>query len=184
MSLPLTISRIAELLGGDVAGAQVLCPGPGHSADDRSLSVKMDPNDREGFKVHSFAGDPWKECRDHVAKLLRLPEPPQKKQKAKNGGGKPWTLLGTYIYRDADKKPFLRVEKKLDDKGKRRFVQSHWSGDGWVKGAPSPKLPYLLPALIAAPTTAMVFFVEGEKRRRQPREDRFRGDDYVGRLIG
>ena len=37
-ALPLTIARIAELLGGDVQGGQVLCPGPGHSADDRILS--------------------------------------------------------------------------------------------------------------------------------------------------
>ena len=31
------IAKIAELLGGDVQGAQVLCPGPGHDAGDRSL---------------------------------------------------------------------------------------------------------------------------------------------------
>ena len=31
---------------------QVLCPGPGHSAGDRSLSVKPDPADREGFMTH------------------------------------------------------------------------------------------------------------------------------------
>ena len=69
------IAKIAELLGGDVQGAEVLCPGPGHSAGDRSLSVKPDPADREGFVTHSFAGDDWKACRDHVRKKLGLPEP-------------------------------------------------------------------------------------------------------------
>jgi hypothetical protein len=32
-----------ELLGGEVAGGQVRCPGPNHSPADRSLSVKLDP---------------------------------------------------------------------------------------------------------------------------------------------
>jgi hypothetical protein len=31
----------ARLLGGKVSGGQVLCPGPGHTADDLSLSVKI-----------------------------------------------------------------------------------------------------------------------------------------------
>ena len=39
------IAKIAELLGGDVQGAQVLCPGPGHDDGDRSLSVKPDKAD-------------------------------------------------------------------------------------------------------------------------------------------
>ena len=81
-----SIEKIAELLGGDVQGGQVLCPGPGHSAGDRSLSVKPDPADREGFVTHSFAGDDWKDCRDHVRKKLGLPEP--KPEQKKNGGGK------------------------------------------------------------------------------------------------
>ena len=84
-ALPLTVERIAELLGGDVRGDQVLCPGPGHSVDDRSLSVKLDQDDREGFKVHSFAKDDWRVCRDHVSKLLRLPEPQQQKKVKPSG---------------------------------------------------------------------------------------------------
>ena len=78
------IAKIAELLGGDVQGGQVLCPGPGHSAGDRSLSVKPDPADRDGFVTHSFAGDDWKACRDHVRAKLGLPEP--KSEPKKNDG--------------------------------------------------------------------------------------------------
>src|SRR5437660_96479 len=66
------ITKFAELLGGVVAGGQVLCPGPGHSAGDRSLSVKLDPADREGFVTHSFAGDNFRDCRDHVRNKLCL----------------------------------------------------------------------------------------------------------------
>ena len=64
----------AHALGGVVAGGrQVLCPGPGHSPGDRSLSVTPDPHDRDGFVVHSHAGDDWRACRDHVRDRLGLP---------------------------------------------------------------------------------------------------------------
>ena len=36
-----TLQSWARALGGEVSGGQVLCPGPGHSAKDRSLSVKI-----------------------------------------------------------------------------------------------------------------------------------------------
>ena len=71
-SLP-PISKIAEVLGGDVISGQVLAPGPGHNRIDRSLSIKPDPNARDGFVVHSFAGDSWSECRDYVRTALQLP---------------------------------------------------------------------------------------------------------------
>jgi hypothetical protein len=153
-----SIAKIAELLGGEVQGGQVLCPGPSHGADDRSLSVKPDPADREGFLTHSFAGDDWQECRDHVRKRLDLPEPQQK-----TGAGK-WSVLGEYIYYDQNGERFLKVRKCRDETGKKQFPQFHWDGSGWAKGKPDgPKIPYRLPELIAAPITAVVYFCEGEK---------------------
>jgi hypothetical protein len=56
----------ARLLGGEVSGAEILCPGPGHKPIDRSLSVKPDPSAPGGYVVHSFAGDDPIVCRDHV----------------------------------------------------------------------------------------------------------------------
>src|SRR6478736_2129795 len=106
------IAKIAELLGGDVQGGEVLCPGPGHSAGDRSLSVKPDPADREGFVTHSFAGDDWQACRDHVRRLLGLPEPQKK-----TGAGK-WSVLGEYTYYDQNGERFLKVRKCRDVSGK------------------------------------------------------------------
>ena len=124
----------------------------------------MDPNDREGFKVHSFAGDPWKECRDHVRQAARLPEPPQKQQKAKNGGGKPWTLLGDYIYRDAEREAISQGPKSnWMTRVKGDLCSLTGAAMAGLREAPGPKLPYRLPELIAAPTTAMVYFCEGEK---------------------
>src|SRR5262249_50214508 len=64
---------LARLLDGDVAGrAKVLCPGPGHSRRDRSLQVTLSDDADEGFLVHSFAGDDWRDCRDYVRGRLGL----------------------------------------------------------------------------------------------------------------
>lgn len=61
----------AQALGGDVVGARsIICPGPGHSAKDRSLCVTFEADD--SFVVHSHAGDDWRECRDHVRDRLNL----------------------------------------------------------------------------------------------------------------
>src|SRR6188472_44687 len=64
---------IARALGGEVSGpGSVVVPGPGHSRQDRSLSVKIDPAAPHGLLVHSFAGDDFKSCRDHVFAGLGL----------------------------------------------------------------------------------------------------------------
>jgi putative DNA primase/helicase len=158
---------MAQRLGGEVNGNGVLCPGPGHSDGDRSLSVKPDSNDSEGFIVYSHSGDDWKECRTHVRKKLGLPERGKRKGKgnSKNkGGGGDWRTLDEFIYRGADKKPYLKVRKSIDPKGKRQFPQFRWDGKGWIKGKPKgPKIPYQLPELLAAPVTSGVWFCEGEK---------------------
>jgi putative DNA primase/helicase len=73
-SLPLRsqsrIRSIAAALGGDVVGASILCPGPGHLPRDRSLSVTLSSTHPDGFVVHSYAGDPWPDCRDHIRTLI------------------------------------------------------------------------------------------------------------------
>src|SRR6202011_2803471 len=61
---------VARALGGEVCGREVLAPGPGHSAKDRSLSVKLSPHAPDGFLAHSFAGDDWQTCRDYIASRL------------------------------------------------------------------------------------------------------------------
>jgi putative DNA primase/helicase len=66
------LRAIARVLGGEVSGAQVLAPGPGHGKLDRSLSVKLSATSPDGFLVHSFAGDDWRDCFDHVRERLGL----------------------------------------------------------------------------------------------------------------
>lgn len=64
--------QAAIALQGDAAGQTVLCPGPGHSPRDRSLSVTFDAAAPDGFLAYSFANDDWRECRDHVKAALGI----------------------------------------------------------------------------------------------------------------
>jgi len=67
---------IVSVMGGTVTGRdRCNVPGPGHSKADRSLSIRIDPTDPLGFKVNSFAGNGWRECRDYVAAALRIHPP-------------------------------------------------------------------------------------------------------------
>jgi putative DNA primase/helicase len=71
------LRSMAAALGGDVMkgrdGPYILCPGPGHSAADRSLSVTPSSTAPDGFIVNSFANNDWRVCRDHVAGRLGRP---------------------------------------------------------------------------------------------------------------
>jgi len=67
------LQTAARVLGGEISGDQIRCPGPGHSAADRSLSVKLDLGAPEGFLTHSFSGDDPIACRDHVRSKIGLP---------------------------------------------------------------------------------------------------------------
>jgi len=67
---PFSVRQVAAVMGGDVTGRDSCnVPGPRHSRKDRSLAVRITPN---GFLVHSFANDDWKECRDYVLGRLGL----------------------------------------------------------------------------------------------------------------
>lgn len=75
----ISVREAAQALGGDVAGSHaILCPGPGHSAHDRSLSVSFLGDG--AFLVHSHAGDSWQACRDHVKAKLDLAEEPSRRR--------------------------------------------------------------------------------------------------------
>src|SRR6185295_11254444 len=62
----LSARALAAALGGEATGNRILAPGPGHSREDRSMSVDLTPETADGFVVNSFAGDDFKACRDHV----------------------------------------------------------------------------------------------------------------------
>jgi AAA domain len=155
-----TLEEIARALGGEISAGQVRAPGPGHSAQDRSLSIKLSGFDPAGFVVNSFAGDDPIVCKDYVRERLGQ----TKWQRNGNGHdryeGDP--VAASYIYRLADGRPYLRVQRTAAKK----FWQQHINGDGtgWQKGAPNgPRIPYRLPELLAADPETPVYLVEGEK---------------------
>jgi hypothetical protein len=79
---------IADALKGRVSGSQVLAPGPGHRPEDRSLSVRLNAGAPDGFWTHSFSGDDWRTCREHVRACLRIaPGLGERKQPAPNSRG-------------------------------------------------------------------------------------------------
>ena len=107
--------KIAQRLGGEVSGRDtILCPGPGHSPKDRSLSVKLDPVAPDGFLVHNHAGDDWPECRDYVRERLGLPrwEPgdDQRRTVPPHHVGK-WDLAS--VGADAEEGPRARTEDEI-----------------------------------------------------------------------
>jgi hypothetical protein len=67
-----TLQRIAQALGGEISGHQVLAPGPGHSAHDRSLAVRPALSAPDEVLIFSHSGDDWRTCRDYVLGRLRI----------------------------------------------------------------------------------------------------------------
>lgn len=61
-----SLSAIRNRIGGDLydGGRRLVCPGPGHSSQDRSLSVMRTAGGRLVF--HSFSGDDLGACFDHL----------------------------------------------------------------------------------------------------------------------
>lgn len=134
----------------DRSGNKCLIPGPGHGKDDRSLSVKNDPANPDGFVVNSFAEDDPAACRDYVRELAGLPSWQPRAERPTDP---------QFVYRDEHGEPYLRVTKVHKGSGK-SFYQHSWNGRDWVKGAQQVRIPYRLPEVIAAD---LVYIVEGEK---------------------
>lgn len=116
--MALDLKNLAQALGGDFNRDQVLAPGPGHSRQDRSLSITLSTSASDGFIVHSFAGDDPIECKDYVRQKIGLTpfQPNGRGSRASDAsvdaalraavaGQQQRTngrIVATYDYRDAD----------------------------------------------------------------------------------
>ncbi len=132
----------------------MLCPGPGHSAKDRSLSVKIG---KDGQPVtHSFCGDDPIACKDYVRQRLGM-EPFQP-----NGGRK---TVATYDFRDpATGEVRYRKERVESANGSKSFFFKPKRRNG------SEPLLYGGERLADVASEQPVFIVEGEKMVDRLRE--------------
>src|SRR6266404_4590665 len=73
--LNLSLKQLAAVLGGGVAGGQVLAPAPGHKPKDRGMSVRLDANAPDGFLINLFNDSGGDEifAKDYVRAKLNLP---------------------------------------------------------------------------------------------------------------
>jgi hypothetical protein len=174
-----SLQQLARLLGGTVNSGQVLAPGPGHSAADRSLSIRVDPAAPDGFVVHSFADDDPIRCRDYVREKAGLPawQPNGNGRKratdtdidnavmaaimGQTGAGRPSSpVVARYDYTDEGGALLYQVQRHEP----KRFSQRRPDGNGrWVyQLGDVRRVLYRLPELLQYPD-GTVFVCEGEK---------------------
>ena len=174
----LDLRTLHRALGGEVSGGHLRCPGPGHNAVDRSLSIKIDDAAPDGFLVHSFAGDDPIVCKDYVREKLGLPafkpNGGNGRRRASddaieralmaavgNADSKPkGCVVATYNYTDADGTLLFQV-LRLDPKGFRQRKPDGNGGWKWELGDVR-RVAYRWPELLKYPDAA-VFVCEGEK---------------------
>jgi RecA-family ATPase len=185
----LDLKTLRHTLGGELSGNRLLCPGPNHSAADRSLSVRLDNAAPDGFLVHSFAGDDPIICKDYIREKLGLPtflsgSPDRKRDKPNGGNGrrrasddaieralmaaaqghadsKPkGRVVASYDYTDVDGTLLYQV-LRLDPKSFRQRKPDGNGGWKWELGDVR-RVPYRWPELLQFPD-ATVFICEGEK---------------------
>jgi hypothetical protein len=119
------IRSAARVLGGEVVGRSIVCPGPGHSRQDRSLSILFDASAPGGFTLHSHAGDDFGVCRDHVRGRLGISpqvevKPPEltiKHDNLRHDPGLDRAVLSLRIWREAQPAAGSPVEAYLAGRG-------------------------------------------------------------------
>ena len=130
----ITLQTIARALRGDVAGRQVLAPGPGHSAKDRSLAVSISSDAPDGFICYSHAGDDWRACRDYVRAKLRLPE-----WQPGDGREQHRTIQPSHV----DKWDFATVDAQAEDRCRTEddMVRIGWAQAIFKEATTDPRQP-------------------------------------------
>jgi putative DNA primase/helicase len=150
----------ARALGGYVTGGGILCPGPGHTAKDRSLSVKIG---RDGEPIcYSHSGDDPILCKDFVREKVGL------KPFKPNGHAAASSTKQHFDYCGSDGALLYQVEREDLPGGGKKIRQRRPDGasPGWIwdlKGVES--VPYRLTELLEAIANGRtVVIVEGEAK--------------------
>jgi len=162
----MTVQELQRALGGVISrgknGPQVLCPGPGHSPEDRSLAVSPSVENEDGFIVTSFANNDWQDCKAYVRDKLRLPPFEPKANGAHHPAAGARREVRAYDYvSEADELLFQVVRFEPKDFRQRRPDRK----GGWIWNLDGARrVLYRLPDVIEAlASDRAVFIVEGEK---------------------
>ena len=173
----LTLESLQRCLGGKISNGQLRCPGPGHSAADESLSIKLDPNAPDGFVAHSFADDDPIVCRDYIReKCSQAPWKPNGNGRARRSEDEVEAALATAIKRQsADSKSRVVCAYPYSDEGgtllyevvrlePKSFRQRRPDGNGgWIwKLEGVRRVIYRWPEILRY-ADATIFVCEGEK---------------------
>lgn len=170
---------VARALGGSASGNQVSAPAPGHSKQDRSLSVLVDPCAPDGFVVHAHAGEDSLDMRDYVrgklgitpwhpggtsepSRVIAFPKASTKPYSdvALLAGG--YEFVCAYSYTSEDGVEAFEVCRYEHPTKGKTFLQRHHDAAGKaISGRGDPML-YRLHELASRPDQE-VYFVEGEK---------------------
>jgi len=157
-------TNLAVALGGKASGNEIRAPGPGHSPEDRSLSVKVDCRAPDGFVVNSYSGDDWQVCRDYVREKAGLgpfkPNGQGRKRPSSTPSKAPLVVDKTYDYKDESGRTLYSVIR-YKPKGFRQCRPNGQGGQIWNLDE-TRRVPYRLPELAQFPD-ATVFVCEGEK---------------------
>ncbi len=151
--------EIVRHFRGDWHGTYGLMAGPGHRPHDRSLKVWDAPDG--SVRVHSFAGDDWRACREHLGLVDsddwrdRRPEPAHPRPAAPPPAGPPARVRG--LLRTAcavdlvpDAVAYL-TSRHLWPLPAGCALRAHAAAEYWHSGEDgTPRLVGRFPALVAA----------------------------------
>ena len=151
--------EITRAFGGEWHGSYGAFPSPGHSKADRGMTVK----DAESGDVlfNSFNGGDWKAVRDECRQCGLIPET----LGACARGLPPTRVTGIYDYADEHGEVLWTVRKEKRGERKRFVAERPDGRGGWKSGlGEAQRVPYRLPALLAADPAEPVYLTEGERK--------------------
>lgn len=157
----LTVANIAAALGGEARGDTAFVPTPGHSAEDRGTTIRLEPAAPDGVLVHSFNGGDPLAIKDDLRRRGLLPA-----REHKNGKTDAWRGTGTYPFQDETGAVLYRTRRLERAGAPKRFTVERPDGRrGWINGIGNvPRVLYRLPQLLAADPSEPIYFVEGERK--------------------